>query len=372
MPEKRRILVVDDEERNLRLMEAMLAPLGHDVSLARNGREALELAERENVDLILLDVMMPEMDGFEAATRLRERDKTRQVPIVMVTALRDVEHRVRALEVGADDFLSKPVDGTELEARVRSLLKVKAYNDHMRDYQRELEAEVAKRTDELRLAYASLKEASLDTIIRLSRAAEYKDDDTGAHVLRMSHYAAVVARALGEHEKSVDELLHAAPMHDVGKIGIPDRILLKPGRLDDDEWKIMRRHCQFGRKILEGANNDVMRLAETVAFTHHEKWDGSGYPRGSKGDDIPRAGRIVAIADVFDALTSRRPYKEPFSLDRSFTILKEGRGAHFEPDVVDAFFSVESEILAIKSKYMDEGFGSLFELNDSSAHEDAQ
>ena len=359
MMEKCKILVVDDEERNLRLMQALLAPLGHAVSVARNGREAVDLAARLDVDLVLLDVMMPVMDGFEAARLLKQGEATSRIPVVMVTALRDVEHRVRSLEVGADDFLSKPVDSSELKARVRSLLKVKAYNDHMRDYRRELEAEVARRTEELRLAYAALKESSLDTIVRLSRAAEFKDDDTGAHVLRMSHYSAAVARALGDDQEQVEALLHAAPSHDVGKIGIPDRILLKPGRLDEDEWKIMRRHCLFGRRILEGADNDVLRLAEIVAFTHHEKWDGSGYPCGLRGEDIPRAGRIVAVADVFDALTSRRPYKEPFSIERSFEILREGRGGHFDPEVVDAFFSVEPEILAIKARYLNEGFSTL-------------
>ena len=357
--DKRRVLVVDDEDMNLRLLEALLAPLGHLAILARDGPEALAAARREPIDLVLLDVMMPGMDGFQVAEALKSHEGTRHIPIVMVTSLSDVQHRVRALEAGADDFLTKPVDGAELTARVRSLLKVKDYNDHMRDHQRALEDEVTRRTQELRQAYSALKEASLDSIVRLSRAAEFNDDDTGAHVLRMSHYSAAVARALGEHERLVERLLHAAPMHDVGKIGIPDRILLKPGRLTDEEWVVMRRHCEFGKRILEGSSSETMRMAESIAFSHHERWDGTGYPRGLEGAQIPRIARIVAIADVFDALTTRRPYKAPFSVDRSFSIIREGRGGHFDPEVVDAFFSIESAILRIRSEYRDEEFTKL-------------
>ncbi|MBW1734977.1 MAG: response regulator [Deltaproteobacteria bacterium] len=351
MKKRSRILVVDDEDRNLRLMEAMLVPLGHEVIIAKNGEEALEKVRETPPDVILLDVMMPEMDGFEAARRLKGDEETRIIPIVMVTALRGVGDRVRALEAGADDFLTKPVEKIELEARVRSSLKVKAYYDHMRDYQGELEAEVAKRTSQLNDALARLKEASLETIYRLSRAAEYKDEETGAHILRMSHFSAAVARQMGLNQKIVEAILYSAPMHDVGKIGIPDRILLKPGKLDPDEREIMQQHAAMGGKILAGSDAGFIKLAEVIALTHHEKWDGSGYPEGLKGKEIPLVGRIVAIADVFDALTSRRPYKEPFSVKKSFGIIREGSGSHFDPDVVRAFFAVEDEILAIKERY---------------------
>jgi putative two-component system response regulator len=351
---KASILVVDDEDRNLRLMEAMLLPMGYGVDFARNGEEALEKVQENPPDVILLDIMMPKMDGFEVARRLKQDERTGIIPIVMVTALREVEERVKALEAGADDFLSKPVDMTELKARVQSLLKVKAYNDHMRDYQKELEAEVAKRTEQLRRAFDKIKVASLDTIYRLTRAAEYKDEDTGAHIQRMSHYSAIVARKFGLNEKSVESILYAAPMHDVGKIGIPDHILLKPGKLDPDEWEIMKQHTIMGGGILKGPDAGFIKLGETIALTHHEKWDGTGYPKGLKGKKIPQVGRITAIADVFDALTSKRPYKEPFSIEKSFTIIKEGRGTHFDPDVVDAFFALEDEILSIKGKYKDE------------------
>jgi len=362
MDEKSRVLVVDDEDRIRRLMEAYLTPLGYEVIFAENGEEALEKVREKPPDVILLDIMMPKMDGFETARRLKENEETKIIPIVMVTALKEVEDRVKALEVGADDFLSKPIDKTELKARLHSLLKVKAYNDHMRNYQQELESEVAKRTEDLRKAFEKLEIYSLDTIYRLTRAAEYKDEDTGAHIQRMSRYSAAVARKMGLGEKVAKYILYAAPMHDVGKIGIPDRILLKPGKLDPDEWEIMKQHTIFGGKILEGSKAGYLKLGEVVALTHHEKWDGSGYPKGLKGNEIPKVGRIVAIADVFDALTTRRPYKEPFSLEKSYGIIRESKGNHFDPVVVDAFFAVEDEILAIKEEYKDEGESHLFQL----------
>lgn len=353
-PDSPTILVVDDEPRNLRLMAALLIPMGCQVQLAENGEEALKMLEEISPDVILLDVMMPGMDGYEVARQVKAREKTRSIPIVMVTALQGVTDRVKALEAGADDFLTKPVDKSELTARVRSLVKVKAYHDHMKDHQKELEAAVERRTRELKIAMSRLELAALDTVYRLSTAAEYKDEDTGAHIKRMSNYSAAVARQLGAGEITCNRILHAAPMHDVGKIGIPDRILLKPGKLTPEEWIIMKQHTTMGGRILEGADSPHLRLAEIIALTHHEKWDGSGYPRGLAGKKIPLVGQIVAISDVFDALTSRRPYKEPFSLEKSFAIIREGRGAHFAPHVVDAFFAVEKKILEIKEKYQDE------------------
>jgi putative two-component system response regulator len=362
MTEKPKVLVVDDEDRNLRLMEAMLIPLGYEVILAKDGEEALAKVQITPPDVILLDIMMPKMDGYEVARRLKEKEETRLIPIVMVTALREVEDRIRALEVGADDFLSKPVEKTELRARVQSLIKVKAYYDHMKNYQRELEAEVAKRTEDLRKAFDKIKVTSLETIFRLSRAAEYRDEETGTHILRMSHYSAVVARSLGLNETVVESILYAAPMHDVGKIGIPDRILLKPGKLDPREWEIMKEHTTIGGRILEGSQAGFIKLAQVIALTHHERWDGSGYPAGLKGTGIPQAGRITAIADVFDALTSKRPYKEAFPVDQSLAIIRSENGAHFDPQVVEAFFAVEQEILSIKERFRDQGESHLARL----------
>ena len=363
MGKKPQILVVDDEDRNLRLMEAVLLPLGYEVAFARNGEDALAKVRETPVDVILLDIMMPGLDGFEVARLLKADEQTRIIPVVMVTALQEVDDRIRALEAGADDFLTKPVDKTEIRARVASLVKVKAYNDYMRNYSQELETEVARRTRDLRLAFEKIKAVSLEALYRLTRAAEYKDEDTGAHIQRMSHYAAAIARTMGLNDQTVEFILYAAPMHDVGKIGIPDRILLKPGKLTDEEWIIMKQHTTIGGRILEGSKAGYIRLGEIVALAHHEKWDGSGYPLGLKGTKIPLVGRIVAIADVFDALMSKRPYKEAFSLEKSYGILREGRGRHFDPAVVDAFFAAEKELDRIRQEFQDEGDSHLFEMN---------
>ena len=344
-------MIVDDEDRNRRLLEAILIPFGYDVIMANNGKEALDRVLVNKPDVILLDIMMPVMDGFEAARRLKDDEKTRIIPIVMVTALKDVESRVKALEVGVDDFLNKPVDKLELRARIKSLLKVKAYYDHMCDYQRELEVEIAKRTAELKKAYEKIKDASLETIYRLSRAAEYKDEDTGKHLLRISQYSTAIARKIGMDNSFLEAMLYASPMHDVGKIGIPDRILLKPGKLEPEEWKIMKRHTIIGGEILEGSDAEFIKLARIIALTHHEKWDGSGYPEGLKKDEIPIAGRIISIVDVFDALTTRRPYKEAFSFESASKIILEKRGYHFDPDIADVFFSIKDQILDIKLKF---------------------
>jgi putative two-component system response regulator len=346
-----RILVVDDEKLNRRLIEKMLTPQGYEVILAESGEECLEKALEAPPDLILLDIIMPPgMDGFEVCAKIKKEESLSLVPIVMVTALSEVNDRVRALDVGADDFLSKPVDRMELRARVRSLLKVKAYNDHMVNYRQELEIEVKRRTMELAKAHEKLRGASLETIFRLSRAAEFKDEDTGAHIISMSRISARIARQMNLSKQTADNILYASPMHDIGKIGIPDRILLKNGPLNEDEWNIMRLHTVYGGKILENSEIGFLRLGEVIATTHHEKVDGTGYPRGLKGKDIPLAGRIVAVADVFDALMSRRPYKPPFSIDQAVNIIKEGRGKHFDSDVVDVFLADMDEIQAIWNK----------------------
>jgi putative two-component system response regulator len=369
MDTKVKILVVDDEDRNLRLMKLLLTSFGYDVLTASNGEEALEMVHDIPPDVILLDIMMPKMDGFEVAKQLKREEETKIIPIVMVTALNGVEDRVKALEAGADDFLNKPVDKTELRARVQSLVKVKAYNDHMQNYQKELEAEVAKRTIQLRQALKKLKEASLESIFHLCRAAEYKDENTGDHIKRMSHYASAVARKMGLNKQTVEDLLYTAPMHDAGKIGIPDHILLKPGRLDDKEWEIMKQHTLIGAQILAGSGAKFIKLAQVIALTHHEKWDGGGYPEGLKGPKIPLVGRMVAIADVFDALTSRRPYRiKPFSLEEAFDYIKEERGRHFDPEVADAFFAAKDEILSVKENVEPNVKEFHFQANDNFVH----
>ena len=390
MPLKPRVLAVDDEERNLRLMEAMLLPMGYEFFRAHSGEEALDIVRETPPDVVLLDIMMPGVNGFEVARRLKANEDTCIIPIIMVTALKEVDDRVKALDAGADDFLTKPVDKLELKARVANSLKIKAYNDHMRSHQRDLEEKIASRTKDLKEANQSLEEAnqslenanqslenanqnleeanhkirlaSLDTIHRLSRAAEYKDEHTGDHIQRMSRYSEAIAKEIGLGKKIRNSILYAAPMHDIGKIGIPDRILLKPRRLEPEEWEIMKRHTVIGAQILQGSDVGFIKLAEVIAMTHHERWDGGGYPNGLCERQIPLVGRISAVADVFDALTSRRPYKEPISVEDSFAIIAEGRNLRFDPVVVDAFFSAKEDILSIKKEYPDSGPSKLVEM----------
>jgi len=351
MKDKPVILVVDDQIQNIELLEAYLFPYTYEIRRAVNGKEALTILSSDKIDLILLDVMMPDMNGFEVTRWIRENDKYRLLPIILVTALHETEDRVKGIEAGCDDFISKPIDKLELLARVRSLIKVKAYNDLLKNYREELESEVALRTRDLKNALERIKEASLETIYRLSIASESRDYDTGAHIKRVSRYAATIALQMGLDKSTVESILYAAPMHDLGKLGIPDQILIKSSDLGPVEWEIMKKHTVIGAKILKDSDAEFISVAETIALCHHEKWDGSGYPNGLKGKEIPITARITAIADVFDALISKRPYKEPFTVEKSFAIIDEGRGGHFDPDVVDAFFAVKDEIISIKKQY---------------------
>ena len=344
--QKVKILMVDNREENFQLVEHMLLPLGYQVILARDGEDVLKKAREDSPNIILLDMLTSKMGNFEVTRKLKEDEVTKTMPLVMITKSRGTEDQAKALEAGADDFLIEPIDNTELRAKLNCLLKVNACYDHMRNFQEKVEAEVAKRTESLAQAVEKTKIASLDTVYRLSRAAEYKDEDTGAHVERMSHYSSAIARKMGFNEAFVEQILWASPMHDIGKIGIPERILQKPGKLDEEEMNIMRQHTIIGAKILKGANADFIKLAEIISLNHHEKWNGSGYPNGVKGSDIPLAARIVAVADVFDALTSERPYKKPFPLEKALAIINEGRGIHFDPDIVDTFCASKEEISA--------------------------
>ncbi len=351
-----RILVVDDDERNLDLIEAILEMEDIEVLRAESGPNVFECLDIEEVDVVLLDVMMPKMDGFEVARRIRATAHTSDLPIVMVTALNDVDNRVRAIDAGADDLITKPVEPVMLLARVRSLLQVKAHRDEEKNRRAWLEEEVDRRTAELKRALEELSEASLETIYRLSRATEYRDTDTGAHIVRVSHHAASVARRMGLDDATTRNLLQAAPLHDIGKIGIPDRVLLKPGKLDSEEFALIKQHTTLGGQILEGARGATLHMGREIALSHHEKWDGSGYPAGLAGDDIPIVGRICAVADVFDAVTSSRPYrKEPMSVQATLELISEGSGSHFDPDVVDAFFAVQAEIIATMEANSDDG-----------------
>jgi len=353
-----RILVADDEARVRIALCDILEMEGYEVIEAETGKEALSKIYNEDPDVILLDIRMPDLDGLEITKRLKNDPELQNTPIVIITGLDDLDSRIKALKLGADDFLTKPPHIAELNARVRALVKVKAYNDHMRNYQKELEKEVAERTEQLQnalndLAHAHgrLQRTSLSTIHCLSRAAEHRDDDTADHIQRMSRYAKLIGVKLGLEDAEVETILYAAPMHDIGKIGIPDSILLKPGKLDTEEFEVMKQHAEFGASILESETEPILEAGRIIALTHHERWDGSGYPNGLAGDEIPLFGRISAIADVFDALSSKRPYKKAFSLEKSFEIIKESAGNHFEPRLVDVFLSRREEIDAIYNEY---------------------
>ncbi len=357
MNQPKRILIVDDEEINRELLEALIASFGHEPKMARDGVEALAKLKL-NIDLVLLDVMMPVMNGFEVARRIRQDPDTSDLPIVMVTALTSKEDRLLSVQAGANDFITKPIDKTELQVRTESLLKMKEAQDAIKRHRGMLEETVQKRTAALRKALEETAEAQrrthqahLETIQCLAMAAEYKDKDTAAHIHRMSNYCAIIARVLHLPPGEVELILQTSPMHDMGKIGIPDIILRKPGKLNKDEWNIIKQHSTIGSRILIGSSSELLQAGEVIALSHHEKWDGSGYPKGLKGEDIPLIGRITAVADVFDALTTERPYKKAFSNEKAYEILREGRGTHFDPKVLDAFFERLDDVVAIQDQY---------------------
>jgi putative two-component system response regulator len=321
------ILAVDDEASNLQLLRQILQD-HYRLRFAKDGPRALDLAREELPDLILLDVMMPGMSGYEVCAALKADPALAGVPVIFVTALNDTDDELEGFEAGAVDYITKPVSPPIVRARVRTHLSL-------------------VRMEELRAS-------RLEIVQRLGLAAEYKDNETGLHVIRMSHFARILGLAAGMTEAEADDLLHAAPMHDVGKIGIPDRVLLKPGPLDPDEWKIMQAHAQIGAEIIGGHEHGVLALARNIALTHHEKWDGTGYPNGLAGAAIPLEGRICAIADVFDALTSIRPYKKAWTEEEALDFLVKQKGLHFDPVLVDLFLAQMPAIRAIRTRWAEQ------------------
>jgi putative two-component system response regulator len=350
---------VDDEEANRELLEDLLDTLGHQHVTAENGTDAL-LKLTPQTDLVLLDVMMPGMNGFEVAERIRQDPPYADLPIIMVTALSSKEDRLRAVRAGANDFIGKPVERTELEVRTASLLELKRSKDALKRNQIELEQIVEERTTQLRESLQYLAEsqrstytAYLDTIRRLALASEYKDACTGMHLTRVAHYCALLGRALQLPDQLVEVLFHASMMHDVGKLAIPDAIILKPGSLTPEERRIMQDHTTIGARILAGSESELLRAGHLIACSHHEKWDGTGYPHGLKGGDIPIFGRICAVADVFDALTTHRSYKRAFSIGEACDVLRTGRGTHFDPNLVDHFLAHIDGVCAVYRQYAD-------------------
>lgn len=320
------ILLVDDEPVNLRVLQKIL---GNDYLLifAKNGEEAIRLAETEKPALILLDIMMPGMTGFDVCRLLKRKSVTQYIPIIFVTGLNDEHDEAEGFAVGAVDYITKPVNSSIVKARVKTHLSL-------------VQADELKRT-------------RLQVVQRLGRAAEYKDNETGMHVMRMSYYSKLLALAYGCSEEQSDILLHASPMHDIGKIGIPDSIMLKPGRLTEEEFNVMKMHPQIGAEIIGECDSYLLRIAKSVALTHHEKWDGSGYPYGLAGEDIPIEGRICALADVFDALTSKRPYKDAWSIEKTLEYIVEQKGKHFDPSLVELLIENLPKVLEIKERWQD-------------------
>ena len=320
------ILVVDDEPANLQVLRTILQDDYH-LQFARDGEKALEIVSASPPDLILLDVMMPGVSGMDVCRQLKAQADTRHIPVIFVTALADTDDEAIGFEVGAVDYITKPVSPAVVKARVKTHLSL-------------------VRVDEL-------EKTRLQIIHKLGKAAEFKDNETGMHVVRMSYYAHELSLAAGYGKEFADALLTAAPMHDIGKIGIPDAILQKPGKLDADEWKIMRRHSEIGAEILGENDGALLKLAAIISRHHHEKWDGSGYPEGLAGDAIPLAARIVAIADVFDALTSVRPYKEAWSFEKAMALIESEAGKQFDPVLVEKMLRIQDVFREIQKKWAD-------------------
>ncbi len=343
------IVLIDDVEANLLLLRHFIEQLGepHEVASFVDPQAALLHCERAAPDLVIVDYMMPVLDGIEFTRRLRALPGRADLPVLMVTANDEVDVRYRALESGASDFLTKPLDKVEFKARMRNMLALRASQKRLEDRASWLAEEVLKATDEI-------LRRERETIVRLSRAAEFRDPETGGHIQRMAHYAWLIAVRLGLPVEQQQLILEAAPMHDVGKVGIPDHILLKPGRLEPDEFEIMKQHASKGHQILDGSSSPLLQMAATIALSHHEKYDGSGYPQGLTGEAIPLVGRIVAVADVFDALTSARPYKLAWGIEQAVSFMRAQRGRHFDPQCVDVFLERFDEVLAIRERFLND------------------
>ena len=354
------VLVVDDTPDNLSLMSGLLRDL-YRVKVANNGERALKIAQTDPLpDLILLDIMMPGMDGYEVCRRLKQDAVTRDIPVIFLTALAEVEDERKGLEMGAVDYITKPISPPIVLARVKNHLALKASADFLRDKAQYLEGEVAKRTREI-MAIQDV------TILAMASLAETRDSDTGNHIRRTQFYVKALAEELRKNPKYAAQLsdhviamlFKSAPLHDIGKVGIPDRILLKPGRLDEAEFAIMQKHAGLGRDAIQSAEDQLgmqvefLTTAKEIAFCHQEKWDGSGYPQGLVGEAIPLSARLMALADVYDALICRRIYKEPMSHDEAARIIVAGKARHFDPDVVDAFLARQEEFQAIAARFAD-------------------
>ena len=353
-----KILIVDDEPRNRLLLNNMCENMGFQTVQATNGEEAVEFALTEKPDLIIMDVIMPKMNGFDSTEKIKSNENTKQIPVIIVTALGSREDLLAGISKGADDFLTKPYDFEELAMRIKNNLKLKRYNDLLKQSNDILEEKVVKRTKDLQkalfdlnMAHDTTKAAYLETIYRLTLATEFKDQATGSHIKRISLYTKKMAEEMSMNTEFIENIFHASPMHDIGKVGIPDSILLKPGALTDEEWDIMKTHTTIGAKILEGSESTFLKMGQEIARNHHETWNGNGYPNGLSKTQIPISARITIIADQYDALRSSRPYKKAFSHQETFDIITKGDNKtspeHFDPDILDVFIEINNEFSEI-------------------------
>ncbi|MDD2790283.1 MAG: response regulator [Sulfurimonas sp.] len=347
------VLAVDDEPFNLDLIELAFLDTPHvNLTKAIHGKDALEQLEHCNAEVILLDLRMPVMDGLETLERLKKDPVLCKIPVIIVTA--NSEEKYKALKMGANDFLSKPVDVEELKLRTFNQAALYQTQKKLEEMNKNLDSLVAQRTNELTLALANAKETEYEISLRLGRASEYRDLETGMHIKRMSRYSAMLGKLWGMSEEEEELLLYSSPLHDIGKIGIPDAILLKPGKLDESEFKLMKEHTTIGGLMLEdGERYPIIKSGQIIALQHHEKYDGSGYPKGLKAEEIDIRARIVSIADVFDALSSKRVYKDAFPLAKTLEILEQGKGTHFDPELLDIFSKNIEKFLEIQAAFPD-------------------
>lgn len=337
--DKPTVLVVDDTPTNIDVLKGVLQD-DYRIKVALNGRKAIEIAKKNHdISIILLDIMMPEMDGYQVCQVLKSDVLTQHIPIIFITAKSSAADEQQGLTLGAVDYISKPIQPDIVKARVKTQML-------LLNQQKHLEHLVEERTKKL-------QETQLEILQCLGRAAEYKDNETGKHVMRMSEYSRILADYLSDNKHWVNLLYLAAPMHDVGKIGIPDDVLLKPGKLDTNEWNIMKNHPLIGAQILGADKSEILSLAREVALSHHEKWDGSGYPYGLQGENIPLSGRIVAVADVFDALTCKRAYKKAWTFDEASEFIMSNSGSHFDPKICQAFVQVQNQFRKVFETIVD-------------------